>query len=239
MNIALVGYGTMGKIVEEVVSKENKCFVVGRDFSSLFDIKEHIDCIIDFSSPSLLDMIVSYASLHKTPCVIGTTGYSFNQEKKIEELSKKVPLIKSANFCLGITLVNKLLKDIVPYLSNFFDIEIKEIHHNKKLDAPSGTACMFLDTINKNLNYKVNYGRKGEVKRDKKEIGVHSLRGGSVVGEHEIYFLGEDEVISIKHQAFSKKIFALGAYKASLFIINKKKGLYSMEDVLFKEKNSD
>ena len=98
---------------------------------------------------------------------------------------------------------------------------------------------MFLDTINKNLNYKVNYGRKGEDKRDKKEIGMHSLRGGSVVGEHEIYFLGEDEVISIKHQALSKKIFALGAYKASLFIINKKNGLYSMEDVLFKEKNSD
>ena len=239
MNIALVGYGIMGKIVQEVISKENTCFVVENKNSPLFDIKEHIDCIIDFSSPSSLDMIFSYASKYKTPCVIGTTGYSMEQEKKIEELSKKVPIIKSANFSLGITLINKLLKDIVPILVSNFDVEIRESHHNKKIDAPSGTACMFLNTINKKLNYKVNYGRKGDSKRDKKEIGVHSIRGGSVVGEHEIYFFGEDEVLSIKHQALSKKIFALGAYQAFKFIINKKNGLYSMEDVLCLEETSE
>ncbi|MGN1295879.1 MAG: 4-hydroxy-tetrahydrodipicolinate reductase [Bacilli bacterium] len=239
MNIALVGYGKMGKIVQEVVSEDNTCFVVGKDYSSLFDISEHIDCIIDFSSPSLIDMIVSYASLKKVPCVIGTTGYSIEQEKKILDLSLQVPVVKSANFSLGITLINKMLKVIVPLLTDDFDIEIQEIHHNKKVDSPSGSACMFLDTINKNLEYKVNYGRKGEKKREKKEIGVHSLRGGSVAGEHEIYFFGEDEVISLKHQALSKKVFALGAYQASKFIISKKQGLYSMEDVLRLEEISD
>ena len=152
--------------------------------------------------------------------------------EKIKELSKIAPVLQSANFSLGVILLNRLVKEISPILRDSFDIEIVEAHHHNKVDSPSGTAKMLLNSALGENNYP-KYGREGYSLRDPKEIGVHSIRGGSIVGEHEVLYCGEDEVLSLKHTAQSKKIFAVGAIKAAEWIIDKDYGLYDMEDVLF------
>lgn len=236
MKVGLVGYGAMGKIVAELLGDDLAC-VVAKEYEnglkSLFDYKEKLDCIIDFSNPSNLDMILDYAVVFKTPCVLATTGFSDAQIEKINNASKDIAILRSANFSLGVILMNKLVKEMTAVLKDGFDIEVIEKHHNRKLDAPSGTAKMLISSIEESTNYHTVCGREGISKREPNEIGVHSIRGGSIVGEHEVLFCGNDEVLSIKHEAHSRKIFGVGACKAAKFLKDKKNGLYDMEDILF------
>lgn len=234
MKAVVVGYGAMGHIIKDMLGDSYVCSVAPEcSYKDLRDVKEDFDVIIDFSNPANLNMIASYVEKAHKPVVFATTGYSDSELKKIEELSKLAPVLRSANFSLGVILLNRLVKEITPILKDDFDIEVCEAHHNKKIDAPSGTAKMLVSSIVAETGYKVVAGRDGYSPRSKEEIGVHSLRGGTIVGEHEVLYCGEDEVITIKHSAHSKKIFASGAIKAAAWLLSMPNGYYDMEDVLF------
>ncbi len=234
MKACVVGYGAMGKIICEMLAEELSCVVAMEcEHKSLFDVTSEFDVIIDFSNPANLDMICDYAKLHRKPVVFATTGYTEEQLSKIEELSKVTPVLRSANFSLGVILLNRLVQEITPILKDNFDIEITEAHHHHKVDAPSGTAKMLLKSVVDSTGFTPVYGREGFSPRKPNEVGVHSLRGGSIVGEHEVMYCGEDEVITLKHSAHSKKIFATGAIKAAKWLCDKPVGYYTMEDVLF------
>ena len=235
MKVCVVGYGAMGRLISEMLGDSLACNVaIECDYKTLKDVKEDFDCIIDFSNPVNLDMILDYENEYHKPIVLATTGYTDKQLKQIEELATSTPVLRSANFSLGVILLNKLVKEITPILKEDFDIEVVEAHHNKKIDAPSGTAKMLLKSITDATNYNVKPGRDGISKREKNEVGIHSLRGGTIVGEHEVLYCGEDEVLTLKHSASSKKIFAKGAIKAAEFLVSRPNGMYDMEDVLFK-----
>ncbi len=235
MRVALVGYGTMGKIVEQKLIEKGHTISGIVSIGLLNDLSEitsEIDVIIDFSHPSYLDMICSYVTKTNTPIVFATTGFSEPQIQQIKTLGEHHPVVYTANFSLGITVFEEVLKQITPILEHSFDIEVIEKHHNKKIDSPSGTAKMLVNALNKNQTYEVVNGREGMSKRAK-EIGVHAVRGGSIVGEHSVIFAGEDEVFEIKHEAHSKNIFVNGAIQAATFVASKEAGLYNMNDVLF------
>lgn len=235
MKVALVGYGVMGQVVEKKLLEKGHEIVgvisLGMK-EDLQEITEKIDVIIDFSHPNNLNMVLEYVKKKGTPLVVATTGYSDIQVARIKETSKTHPIVYTANFSLGITVFEEVLRQISPILEDTFDIEVIEKHHNKKIDAPSGTAKMLVDAIDPNHQYERVHGRVGESKRSK-EIGVHAIRGGSIVGEHSVIFAGEDEVLEIKHEAHSKFIFASGAVRAAEFIEDKPAGIYNMHDVLF------
>lgn len=234
MKICVVGYGAMGRLVCEL-AKDELAYPVALecDYHNLESTDKKFDCIVDFSNPANLDMIISFAKKYHKPVVFATTGYSDEEINKINDLSKDVPVLFSANFSLGVIIMNRLIKEVTPILKDDFDIEILEAHHHNKVDSPSGTAKMLLNSVLESTNYEPNYTRLGNSLRKPNEVGVHSIRGGSIVGEHEVLYCGQDEVISIKHSAQSKRIFAVGALKAAHFIVNQNKGLYNMEDVLF------
>lgn len=234
MKACVVGYGAMGKIVCDLL-KEELAYPVGLEceYKELNETDKNFDVIIDFSNPANLDMIYNFAIENKKPVVFATTGYTDEQIAKIYELAKHVPVLRSANFSLGVILINRLVKEITPILKDDFDIEIIEAHHHNKLDSPSGTAKMLLDSAISKSGFEPVYGRLGNALRKPNEIGVHSIRGGSIVGEHEVMYCGSDEIISVKHSAQSKKIFAVGAIKAAKYLLNQEIGLYDMEDVLF------
>lgn len=239
MKLLILGAGAMGKTLAQTAEERDDIVVAGMvdplKGESLEASDANADVVVDFSNPANLDMLTSYCSEHSCPAVIATTGLTEVHKKKIEELSKKVPVVFSANFSLGITIVKRILSEVVPVLENDFDMELIEKHHNKKLDAPSGTAKMLVEEMNKNREYKEVFGREGNCKRSK-EIGVHAIRGGTIAGEHSVIFAGNDEIIEIKHTAGSKKIFASGAIKAAEFVQTATPGLYDMEDVLFGNK---
>ena len=236
MKACVVGYGAMGKILANLLGEELSTVVALEcENKSLDDTDGDFDCIIDFSSPYNLDMILEYASKNNKPVVFATTGYNDEQLLKIKELSKCVPVLQSANFSLGVNLLNRIVKLITPILKDDFDIEIIEAHHHNKVDAPSGTAKMLLNSAKECTGFEEVNGRVGNSLRKPNEIGVHAIRGGSIVGEHEVMYCGLDEVISLKHSAYSKNIFAVGAIKAARFLINQEIGFYTMEDVLFKD----
>ena len=204
-------------------------------FSSFADINVNADVIIDFSNPALLDSLINYAVCSNTPAVIATTGYSDTQIEKIKAAAEKVPIFLSFNMSLGVNLIASLAKKAAQILGDGFDIEIIEKHHNQKLDAPSGTAIMLANTVNSvfgdTLNYE--YDRHSvRRKRPKNEIGIHSVRGGTIVGEHDVIFAGHDEVVTISHQAQSKEVFAVGAVRAAKFLCGKKAGLYDMSSIM-------
>ncbi|MBQ6782649.1 MAG: 4-hydroxy-tetrahydrodipicolinate reductase [Acholeplasmatales bacterium] len=233
MKACVVGYGAMGKIISEMLGDDLFLNVALECENKNFDnVKDKIDVIIDFSSPFNLDMICDYVSKTKTPVVFATTGYSKEQLDKINELSKIAPVLRSANFSLGVIVLNRLVKEVTPLLEGY-DIEIIEAHHNKKVDAPSGTAKMLLKSAMDATGYDAKMGRNGYCPREKNEIGVSAVRGGTIVGEHEVMYCGNDEVITLKHSAQSKKIFATGAIKAARWLKDQKPGFYDMEDVLF------
>lgn len=192
------------------------------------------DVIIDFSNPAVLDDMLSYAKEKKFPCVICTTGYNEEQKEKIFAAAKEIPVFYSGNMSLGINLIIELAKKAAAVFGEDFDVEIVEQHHNQKLDAPSGTALMIADAVagvreESEYVYDRHSYRK---KREKKEIGIHSVRGGNIVGEHEIIFAGTDEVLTISHSARSKAVFAVGALNAAVFITGKAPGMYDMSDLL-------
>ena len=233
MKACVVGYGAMGKIISEMLGDDLFLNVALECENKNFDnVKDKIDVIIDFSSPFNLDMICDYVSKTKTPVVFATTGYSKEQLDKINELSKIAPVLRSANFSLGVIVLNRLVKEVTPLLEGY-DIEIIEAHHNKKVDAPSGTAKMLLKSAMDATGYDAKMGRNGYCPREKNEIGVSAVRGGTIVGEHEVMYCGNDEVITLKNSAQSKKIFAIGAIKAARWLKDQKPGFYDMEDVLF------
>ena len=205
-------------------------------FTSLEACDVAVDVIIDFSTAKAIPTLLDYVARHQTPVVICTTGLSDEDIKKLHQISTQVPIFFSANMSLGINLLIALAKRATEILSDSdFDIEIIEKHHNQKIDAPSGTALAIADAMNDTLDhaYKYRYDRTTtREKRPKNEIGIHAVRGGTIVGEHEILFAGNDEFITLKHQATSKEVFAVGAIKAAKFLANKGPGLYNMEHLL-------
>jgi len=195
---------------------------------------EAIDVILDFSRPDSLSELLKYAMEKKIPLILCTTGYSEEQILAIDSSSKVAPIFRSANMSLGINLLNRILKMVSPLLYDNYDIEIIEKHHNQKMDAPSGTALLLADTIKNELNGNITYvkGRDGIKKREHSEIGIHAIRGGSIVGDHEVIFAGQGEIIEFKHSATSRDVFATGALKACEYMYRKEPGLYSMDDIL-------
>jgi len=203
-------------------------------YENIYECKEEIDLILDFSRPDSLPDLLEFAKLKKTPLILCTTGYSQEQILSINSISKVSPIFRSANMSLGINLLNRILKMVSPLLYDNYDIEIIEKHHNQKVDAPSGTALLLADTIKNQLKDNITYvnGREGIHKREHSEIGIHAIRGGSIVGDHEVIFAGQGEIIEFKHSATSREVFATGALKACEFMYKKSPGLYSMDDIL-------
>ncbi len=247
INILLCGSGgKMGNAVRRVAQNDNFINIAaGYDinnsgcefpvYDNLNKITEKIDCIIDFSHPSLTDSILDYAKANKIPAVICTTGLSKDQISKIDFYSKEIPIFFSANMSIGVNLIIDLVQKASKVLESNFDIEIIEKHHNQKLDAPSGTALAIADAIADTVSYNAKYTFDRHAvrqKRDKAEIGIHAVRGGNIVGEHSVIFAGCDEVIELKHSATSKEVFAVGAVRAAIFMNDKPAGLYNMSDLV-------
>lgn len=248
--IAICGSsGQMGKVVANIVSTRDDCQVVAgidrnieeRDFPvvtsprELSSLSVQPDVIIDFSHPSVLNELLDYCLTNRVPVVICTTGYSEEQIQQIHNAAKEIPLFFSANMSLGVNLLAELARKAASVLGGQFDIEIVEKHHNLKIDAPSGTALMLANVINEELNneYTYVYDRQSvRQRRNPKEIGIHSIRGGTIVGEHDVIFAGRDEVITLSHHAASKQVFAVGAVNAAIFLKDKEPGLYTMKDLL-------
>lgn len=223
------------KIIVAGVSSDGQALNAFPVYKNISECQEEADVIIDFSNTSALNDLLTFATSHNTPLVIATTGFSDEELNKIKETSKTIPILRSANMSLGINLMIDLLKKATSTLEKDFDIEIIEKHHNNKVDAPSGTALLLADTINDTLSEKTTYKydrHTEKQKRTKNEIGIHAIRGGTIVGEHTVIFAGEDEVIEITHTASSRKIFAKGAIHAAEFISKQENGLYSMQDSL-------
>lgn len=231
MNVLIVGNGQMGTVLYKELVATDASVVITPDLSR--EVDGDFDVLIDFSHPDGIDNIIAFSQLKKIPTVIATTGYSDEQFERIKQLSTVVPVLYSGNYSLGVILMERLVREASAVLGADFDIEIIEKHHHHKIDAPSGTAKMLLKAANEQLDYHVIYGREGMCKRQEKEIAVHTIRGGSIVGEHEVLFAGADEILSIKHEALSKVIFAKGAIKGGQWLIDKAPGFYNMEDVLF------
>ncbi len=194
------------------------------------------DCLIDFSAAAAVDKMLDYCVAKKLPCVLCTTGLSEEQLKKVEEASKEIAILKSANMSLGINLLLKMLKEAAGVLAPAgFDIEIVEKHHNLKVDAPSGTALALADSINEELNNEYEYVYDRSARREKrpvKEIGISAVRGGTIVGDHDVIFAGADEVITFSHTAYSKAVFGKGAVQAAKFLAGRAAGMYNMADVI-------
>lgn len=240
--------GAMGKVVADLISADPDMeVVVGvdriADMDAAFPIMDNInkvnvaaDVVIDFSSVEAADALLDFIEQKKIPAVICTTGLSEAQIDRINKLSAVSPILRSANMSLGINILSKVLAEVAPTLKKAgFDIEILEAHHRRKLDAPSGTALLLADSINSSMDEKLEYtydrSDRHEPRREN-EIGISSLRGGTIVGDHDVIFAGEDEVISFNHRAYSRKIFANGAIAAAKFLIGKFNGLYDMSDVI-------
>ena len=200
-------------------------------YPSFSEAKGEADVLIDFSRPALLKGALAYALTHGLPMVLAATGYTADDLSLIREAAKTLPIFQSANLSLGVYVL-KVLAQQAKKLLEGFDIEIVEAHHKNKQDAPSGTALMLLDAL-KTPDTAIAYGRTPESgKRGENEIGVHAVRGGTLFGEHEVLFLGQDETITLTHSAQSRAIFAFGALKAAKFVLNAPAGLYSMENLM-------
>lgn len=240
--------GRMGRMITDIANKDTDVQIVaGIDaydkvandypvFTNIFECNVDADVIIDFSTASAIDDLLKYAVEKKIPVVLCTTGLTSEQLYNVQKASEKVAILKSANMSLGINTLMKILKVATEVLANRgYDIEIVEKHHNQKLDAPSGTALALADCINQVLNneYDYTYDRSSRrEKRPEKEIGISAVRGGTIVGEHEVIYAGIDEVIEIKHTAYSRAVFAKGAVDAAKYLASKETGMYNMADVL-------
>lgn len=236
MKAAIVGYGRMGKMIEEVLVQSGNSVAGKVDFDyerSLSDIPEKFDVIIDFSHPDNLENTLAFSKSTGIPCVIGTTNLTNNQKSLMAETAMHAPVLYSANYSLGVAVIKKAAKMLYDALGVDFDVEIIETHHNKKADAPSGTAKAIADAIDPENAIPRVYGREGAPGARGNEIGIHAVRGGTVAGEHKVMFFGEDETLEIRHEAISRRIFAKGACRAAHWLIGKANGLYNMEDVLW------
>ena len=236
MKVLITGYGRMGRLIEDTLVKagdEIAGWIDVENVSELDSSKKIADVIMDFSNPSLTDTVVAYASRTGTPLLSGTTNMSVAQHEALAELAEKVPVIWASNYSLGINLFMHILPQIKAALPDW-DVEITETHHNKKVDAPSGTAKALADAIDPLGDYERIYGRSGNCgERTHREIGMHALRGGTVTGEHRVDFFGNDEVFEITHKAGSRQILVDGAIAAARKLVEAEPGLYTMETLLF------
>ena len=247
-NIILCGAnGKMGRVISSLAATHKGLKIVaGVDlytdgptdfpvYSSFDKVTEKADVIIDFSNPSLLDSLLDFAKSNNMPVVIATTGYSSEQTEKIKLASKDIPVFFTFNMSLGINLLVALSKKAASILGDSFDVEIIEKHHNLKVDAPSGTAIMLANAVNEALDDKMMFIYDRHSKREKRaknEVGIHSVRGGTIVGEHDVIFAGHDEVITLSHHAASKEVFAVGAVRAADFLKGKAPAMYDMNDLI-------
>ena len=238
----------MGQVITGIVAADKDAEIVaGIDivdnrqnpypvFTNIDDCNVEADVIIDFASAKAIDKLLDYVETRKIPVVLCTTGLSEEQLARVEEVSKKVAVLKSANMSLGINTLFKVLKSVSPLLAEAgFDIEIVEKHHHFKVDAPSGTALALGDAVNESLPEKYEYKfdrSQDRIPRPKNEIGFSSVRGGTIVGEHDVIFAGEDEVITFSHTAYSKSVFAKGAVEAAKFLKGQPAGHYTMKEVI-------
>lgn len=247
MKVMITGYGRMGQLIEQTLladaegAHEIVCRIdidpdESRGIASAADLAsmgKAADLIMDFSNPSLTDELLAYAWRTETPLLSGTTNLTTAQMDQIEALGEKVPVIWASNYSFGINLFRHILGEIAPVLDGW-DIEVTETHHNKKVDAPSGTAKTLIQAIDPEGEYDLVYGREGNCgARTKKEIGVHALRGGTVVGEHKVDFFGTDEVFEITHKMGSRQVLVDGAIGAGKRLVQKAPGFYTMDDLLF------
>ena len=245
LKIIINGYsGSMGKVLTKCANEDSELEIVCgaskddldvpfKTYHKMSEVEELADVIIDFSHHSTIEDTLSYAIKTKTPIVIATTGFNDEELEKIKKASNIIPIFHSSNMSLGVNVLVKLVKEAAKSL-NGFDIEIIEKHHNKKLDAPSGTAVMIANGVKEVLpDSEYIYGRHGRSdKRSSNEIGIHAIRGGTIVGEHTTIFAGHDEVVEIKHSAQSKDIFAKGAIAAAKFLVKQEAGYYNMNNML-------
>lgn len=235
--------GKMGQVISRLAAEDEDVEIVcGVDIntdvkndypvvSSIAEFDDDADVVIDFSHPSCLGNILEYCKKTKTPVILATTGFSPEDKAAFTAAAEEIPVFFSANMSLGINLLISLAKQAAKLLEGNFDIEIVERHHNKKIDAPSGTALAIADAIDETLSYPAEYVYdRHNVRRQRKatEIGISAVRGGTIVGDHEIIFAGNDEVIELSHHAASKEVFAVGAIKAAKFMKNKPAGMYDM-----------
>lgn len=244
-NIAISGAnGKMGKTIYNCIKERDNCTVVAgidlyteqyADFpivDSPAKLPVKPDVIIDFSNPASLDVLLDYCLSTGTPIVVGSTGYTDEQIQKIKSAAQQIPVFFTFNMSLGINLLVNLAKKAASVLGDQFDIEIVEKHHNQKIDAPSGTAIMLANAINETLDNSKHYvydRHSRRQKREKSEIGMHAIRGGTIVGEHDVIFAGNDEVITLSHSASSKTVFAEGSVNAAIFLKDQAAGLYDMQ----------
>lgn len=240
--------GKMGQVITNLIKDDPEIEIVaGIDvyqgiqnsypvFSSMKECNVEADAIIDFASAKAIDDLIEYCVDKQVPVVLCTTGLSEEQIAKAKEASQKVAVLKSANMSLGINVLMKLLKQVAPLFAEAgFDIEIVEKHHNQKVDAPSGTALALADSINEAFEEKYTYvydRSQVRQKRDQKELGISAVRGGTIVGDHDVIFAGTDEVVTFSHTAYSKAIFGKGAIQAAKFLKGKGPGFYDMSDVI-------
>ncbi len=240
--------GKMGLALNEVIQMDHQVEIVaGIDvedkgyynfpvYQSILECEKEADVVIDFTFSGITDRVIDACVEKNIPLVLCTTGLSDTQLAHVEEASKQIPIVQSYNMSLGINTLVKALQFVAPILAEEgFDIELVERHHNQKIDAPSGTAILLANAINKSLgnSYEYVYDRsqKREI-RNKKEIGISAVRGGTIVGDHEVIFAGKDEIIELNHHAYSKAVFAKGAVAAAKFLIDKKNGRFTMQDVI-------
>ena len=236
MNIILCGYGRMGLMIEQLVLASDDMKIIGVVHPGLYDspldVPGRADVIIDFSYPGNLEGILERARKDGCAVVIGTTGFSAQQLDMIREASQTVRIMHSSNYSLGVAVLKKAVAMVAPALKDSIDIEIVETHHNQKVDAPSGTAKMLLKAVDPDDSFDHVYGREGVPGARGHEIGIHALRGGTVAGEHNVFFFGPDESLEFRHTAASRRIFAAGALRAARFVLGRSAGLYNMDDVL-------
>ena len=246
MNILVYGFGLMGKKVAHALRNHENMNLVGvvspifdekieeNMYSSLNEVNVKIDAIIDFSHPHNLDDILKFGIKNHCALVIATTGYNQQQLLRIEEASSQIPIFQSYNTSFGISMLTKIVKEVAKeFYKNGYDIEIMEKHHNQKIDAPSGTAKLLYDVIQEDIDEVKPVYDRSEVhqKREKQEIGIQSVRAGTIFGEHTVLFAGYDEVIEVSHTALSKEVFVQGALSACEAIVDKENGLYTLKNL--------
>lgn len=239
--------GKMGQVITRLVEEDEDAEIVcgvdiNTDMKNSYPVVKSIDefdgeadMVIDFSHPSCLTSVLNYCRRNNKPVILATTGFTAEQKVEFTEAAKEIPVFFSANMSLGINLLISLAKQAAKLLEGNFDIEIVERHHNRKIDAPSGTALAIADAIDESLSYPAEYVfDRHSVRRRRKptEIGISAVRGGTIVGDHEVIFAGNDEVIELSHHAASKEVFAVGAIKAAKFMKDKPAGMYNMNQLV-------
>ncbi len=232
MKVVVIGCGRMGSLLASTSQTHGHEVIGNFDIYNKDSLAQAADVVIDFSHRDNVSWVVDYCKRTNAALVMGTTGLEEEHMFTLKDLSKTNPVFFSANYSYGVAVLRKALEMLTPMLENEFDMEIVEKHHNQKADAPSGTALMLLKAMDPENKYKHVFGREGMIGKRGHEIGVSALRGGTVAGEHTVYYFGQDETITISHNATSRQIFVNGAIKAAEFLVKQNPGFYSMDDLL-------